>query len=92
MRIGRNIEVLRLAPKQEIAHASAGEVGLISLGPQTLNDVLGGLSLNHHSSSMEYVSKQMEPTAGPSSSPGLGPGSGLILGIETRATRLPPRW
>ncbi len=83
MRIGRNIEVLRLAPKQEIAHASAGEVGLISLGPQTLNDVLGGLSLNHHSSSMEYVSKQMEPTAGPSSSPGLGPGSGLILGIES---------
>ena len=30
MRVGRNIEVLRLAPKQEIAHASAGEVGLIA--------------------------------------------------------------
>ena len=32
---------------------------------------------------MEYVSKQVEPTAGLSSAPGSGPGSGLILGIES---------
>ena len=83
MRVGSNIEVLRLAAEEQVAHASAGEPGLISLGPQTLDDVLGGLSLLHHSSSMEYVSKQVEPTAGPTSSPGSGPGSGLILGIES---------
>ncbi len=83
MRVGSNIEVLRLAAEEQVAHASAGELGLISLGPQTLDDVLRGLSLLHHSSSMEYVSKQVELSAGPTSSPGSGPGSGLILGIES---------
>ena len=83
MGVGGHIEVLRLAAEQQIAHASAGEVGCITFAPQTLDDVLRCLSLVHHSSSMEYVSKQVEPTAGLSLAPGSGPGSGLILGIES---------
>jgi N6-L-threonylcarbamoyladenine synthase len=79
MGVGCDVEVFRLSAQKQIAHTSASEPGLISLGPQTLDDVFGRLSLNHHSSSMEYVSKLMELDAGRSENSG----SGLILGIES---------
>jgi N6-L-threonylcarbamoyladenine synthase len=83
MGVGGHIEVLRLPAEQQIAHTSAGEVGYKSCAPQTLDDVFRCLSLDHHSSSMEYVSKQVEPTPGLSLAPGSGRGSGLILGVES---------
>ena len=81
--VGSHIEVFRLAAEQQIAHASAGEVRLIILGPQTFDDTLRRLSLIAHSSSMEYVSTQAETTARPAVGAASGQSSGLILGIES---------
>ena len=80
---GGYVVVERGAAEEEIAHAAAGEVGLVALGAQGFDDAEGGFELARGRGHLVLLSSTSRPEMQVAASKLEVMQSGLILGIES---------